>query len=189
MFYTVDLMSERKEDFNVSMAITYEWIDKASDIGKQYKAATMRWVQILYPMPEPGKKLYKSMSMPSSVNGKLLYTIGHMHDGGTNLKLLINNQTVCDSVMYYDVDGKIVKAKQPGAVARRSPQHPHAGENTAFGGAHIASPGACVDYGNIKTSDWLSIEAYYDFDQFKTMTHEGKVERLMGNCRVYIGPD
>jgi hypothetical protein len=186
MFYTVDLMSEAKANFDVSMAITYEWIDKSSDMGKIYKAATMRWVQILYPKPEPGKKVYKSMVMPSGVNGKLLYTIGHMHDGGTNLRLLINDQTVCDSVMYYDIEGKIVKAKQPGAVARRSPQHSH---EPTFGGAHIASPGACVDYGSIKATDKMSIEAYYDFDQFKTMTHEGKEERLMGNCRVYIGPE
>jgi hypothetical protein len=188
MFYTVDLMSERQDDFDVSMAITYEWIDKGSEMGAKYKAASMRWVQILNPMPEPGKTSYQSMSMRSSINGKLLYTIGHMHDGGTNLKLLINGQTACDSVMYYDVNGNIMKAKQPGAVARRSPQHSHEGSAT-FGGAHIASPGACIDYGSIKSSDVLSIEAYYDFDQFKTMTHEGKEERLMGNCRVYIGPD
>jgi hypothetical protein len=189
MYYTVDLMSERTDNFDVSMAITYEWVDKASDMGKKYKAVTMRWVQIRYSLPEPGKKVYKSLPMPSGVNGKLLYTVGHMHDGGTNLKLLINNQTACDSVMYYGIDGNIIKAKQPGEVSRRNPQHSHGVESVKFGGAHIASPGACVDYGSVKASDRLSVEAYYDFDQFKTMTHEGKAERLMGNCRVYIGPD
>ncbi|KAF2665190.1 hypothetical protein BT63DRAFT_464449 [Microthyrium microscopicum] len=189
MFYTVDLMSEAKAPMDVSMAITYEWIPKDSEMGKKYKGATMKWLQIAYPMPEPGKKVYKGMiPMSAGVNGKLLYTIGHMHDGGTNLKLLINGKTACDSVMYYDIDGKIQKAKQTGAVARRSPepQHSHGG---SFGGVHIASPGACTDYGEIKTTDKMDVEAYYDFDQFKTMTHEGKEERLMGNCRVYIGPE
>jgi hypothetical protein len=58
-----------------------------------------------------------------------------------------------------------------------------------FGGEHISNPGACTDFGEIKRGDVLTSEAVYDMGLHKTMTHEGKEERLMGNMRVYMGPE
>jgi hypothetical protein len=187
---TIDIMSERKEPATVSMAITYEYIEKNSEAGKQYKAAMMQWLAINpFAQPVAGKKMYPSMnSWTATVNGKLLYTIGHMHDGGVNLRLLINGKPVCDSAQFYERNGTIVKAINTAPkIGRRSPQAGHSHAAPTFGGEHIASPGACVDYGSIKKGDVLKAESYYDFTQFKTMSHNGKNEALMGNCRVYIG--
>jgi hypothetical protein len=111
-----------------------------------------------------------------------------MHDGGTNLRLVVNGQTACNSIMFYDKAGKISKATGSSTLLKRQDGHSHGAP--AFGGAHIAHPGACTNYANIKKGDTMQIEAYYDFSgEYAAMTHEGKAERLMGNCRVYIGPE
>lgn len=75
-FYTLDVMSEKKEAMNVSMAITYEFIEKSSTQGKLYRAAVMKWLQIGNPMPKPGVSVYKNTASTAPVNGHLLYTIG-----------------------------------------------------------------------------------------------------------------
>jgi hypothetical protein len=75
-FFTLDIMSEKKEAMTVSMSITYEYIEKDSPQGKLYKAAVMRWLQIGNPSPSPGVKVYKNTPSAAPVNGKLLYTIG-----------------------------------------------------------------------------------------------------------------
>jgi hypothetical protein len=43
---SVDIMSEQPKPFNASMSIIYEYIEKNSDMGKQYKDALMRWLTI-----------------------------------------------------------------------------------------------------------------------------------------------
>jgi hypothetical protein len=73
---SVDIMSEKNEQMTVSMSITYEYIEKESEMGQQYKASQMYWSQIGSPAPPPGKMTYKSRSWNSNVNAKLLYTIG-----------------------------------------------------------------------------------------------------------------
>lgn len=78
--YTVDIMSEKKEPMTASMSITYEFVPKNSEMGKQYKAAAMKWIQISgRQQPQPGITTYKNrQSTASTVSGKLLYTIGKL---------------------------------------------------------------------------------------------------------------
>jgi hypothetical protein len=44
--FSVDIMSEQSKPFNASMSIIYEYIDKNSDMGRQYKDMVMRWLTI-----------------------------------------------------------------------------------------------------------------------------------------------
>jgi hypothetical protein len=74
--YSVDIMSEKKEPMTVSMSITYEYVDKNSDMGKVYKPSTMYWNQIGYPLPPATKMTYKSKPWQSNIDAKLLYAIG-----------------------------------------------------------------------------------------------------------------
>jgi hypothetical protein len=73
---SVDVMSEQKEPMTVSMSITYEYIDKDSEMGQLYKGSQMYWSQVGAPSPQPGKTTYKSRAWTSDINGKLLYSIG-----------------------------------------------------------------------------------------------------------------
>lgn len=114
--------------------------------------------------------------------------LGHMHDGGTNLRLVVNNKTACNSIMFYDKAGVISKATAPTTLLKKRQEHSH--DASTFDGVHIAHPGACTNYADIKKGDIMQIEAYYDFSgEYSTMMHDGKAEALMGNCRVYIGPE
>jgi hypothetical protein len=256
---SVDVMSERTEPLTVSMSITYEYIDKNSDMGKLYKASQMHWSQIGHPTPPDGKATFRTQPWVANVNGKLLYAIGtfyqrgnfdpddnlgHMHDGGTHQTLMVNEQLVCNSTMFYglrtgydalesatesstaaaSVSGRtdsavVIEFPKPsisppevsefsnedypfylpllpsswGSVSwlsKRSPQHQEdAHDGGAFGGSHISDPGACTDFAVIKKGDVITSEAHYDLQLHPTMSHDGKPERLMGNMRIYIGPE
>jgi hypothetical protein len=107
-----------------------------------------------------------------------------MHDGGTNMNLYVNGDLVCNSTMFY--------SKSPASEASMGSMTGMDGEShesATFGGDHIANPGACTDFGSIKEGDVLTSEALYDMISHTAMTHEGKAERLMGNMRVYMGPE
>jgi len=190
LFVTMDLMSEAKKPIDLSMSITYEYIEKNSEMGKIYKPATLHWNSIGSPKPPTGKQSYKSAPWRATQNATLLYAIGHMHDGGTHQDLKINGEVVCDSIMFYGRrEGYGVAPSTSKRISGRSaePQHSHEGQS-AFGGAHISDPGACVNFGKIKAGDVMTSEAFYDMTIHPTMTHDGKAERIMGNMRVYMGP-
>ena len=66
-----------------------------------------------------------------------------MHDGGTHMDLKVGNRVVCKSVMHYGVRIGYRKLKKR--------QHGH-----GSGGKHISDPGACTDFGTVRTGDRLT---------------------------------
>src|ERR1700759_1733439 len=107
-----------------------------------------------------------------------------MHDGGTHMNLYINGKVVCNSTMFYN---KGSTSDMSGGNITGIGEHSHGA--TTFGGDHISNPGACTDFGTIKKGDVMTTDAIYDLKEHTIMTHEGKPERLMGNMRVYMGPE
>jgi len=136
---------------------------------------------------------YKFSTLPSTstVTGSLLYAIGHMHDGGTDMRLYVSSKMVCKSVMHYNARPGYGSPTEGGAMAGmagmnhsvKKRQHAHGGAGTM----HISDPGACTDFGTVKAGDRLTAEAWYDAGKFGLMQHNGKAENLMGNMRVYVG--
>jgi hypothetical protein len=184
----IDLMSEEVKPKNLTLEINYENIAMTNSQYKQYKGATMYWLTIGEPAAKQGKYTFNTQSMSVTGAGKLLYAIGHMHDGGDNMSLKVSSSVVCKSVMHYNARAGYT----PGGAAKPMAGHahgrrdggPHAGMD---GMEHISDPGACTDFGSVKMGDRLSAVAYYDAQKHKLMVHNGKMERLMGNMRVYIG--
>ncbi|KAF2673518.1 hypothetical protein BT63DRAFT_451567 [Microthyrium microscopicum] len=95
----IDLMTEDVKPKNLTLEITYEHVPRTTP---GYKAATMYWLTIGEPAAKTGK--YSFSTMPSIVSGagQLLYSIGHMHDGGDNMSLYVGGNLVCKSVMHYN---------------------------------------------------------------------------------------
>jgi hypothetical protein len=183
----IDLMVEGSGSKNLTLEITYETVPKA---GSGYKAATMYWLTIGEPRAKTGKYKFSTMPATAGVTGSLLYAIGHMHDGGTDMRLYVSGKMVCKSVMHYNarVGYNMGGAPKEGGMAgmshgHKKRQHGHGGA----GGFHISDPGACTDFGTVKTGDRLTAEAWYDADKYGLMVHNGKMENLMGNMRVYVG--
>jgi hypothetical protein len=116
-----------------------------------------------------------------------------MHDGGTDIKLWINDKLVCKSMMRYG--GRAGYTANSTAPVTPAPSHGHTRrDDPGHGGSkskslHISDPGLCENFGKVKKGDVMRIEAAYDSDKYPLMTHNGKRENLMGNMRVYIGPD
>ena len=69
-------MSEAKVPMNLSLAILYEYIEKSSPQGKEYKGSYLRWNQIGFPAAKEGVYSFESIPWSSPVKGKLLYAIG-----------------------------------------------------------------------------------------------------------------
>jgi len=202
----IDLMTEETKPKNLTLEIAYETIPAMSPMHRQYKGATMYWLTIGEPYAKSGVYSFNTMPMTSSSAGKLLYAIGHMHDGGDNMTLFVSGKAVCKSIMHYSASSarsapaaKGAKGAKGGAMAgmshgRRSSQHglvrrdggPHGGGMD--GAEHITAPGACTDFGSVRSGDRLTATAYYDAIKHKLMVHNGAKEKLMGNMRVYVGP-
>lgn len=181
--YTVDLASEKDEDTTVYLSITFEHIPKESPQGKLYKGTYMFWNAIGDPTEIPeGRTAYESPPWESTMNGKLLWTSAHLHDGGTNQVLYINDRPVCNSTQFYAQNYNF------GHSMHKENGMQQMGGQELFGGDHIESPGACTDFGDIKMGDVMTTRAYYDTTIHKLMTHKGEKEKVMGNMRVFIGP-
>jgi hypothetical protein len=186
----IDLMTEEVAAKSLTLEITYEWVPKTAP---GYKAAAMYWLTIGEPAAKEGVYSFKTIATASGYNAKLLYAIGHMHDGGTDMRLFVNSKMVCKSVMHYNTRvgyGAGGAAASGGAMAGMSHGHSRRDGHGGHGGGmdHISDPGACTDFGTLAKGDRLTSEAWYDANQHPLMVHNGKKENLMGNMRVYIGP-
>jgi len=179
----IDLMVEDTKAKNLTLEITYDHIATGAATG--YKAATMYWLTIGEPRAKTGQYKFTTMASTSSVTGSLLYSIGHMHDGGTHMSLFVSGKLVCKSVMHYNARAGYLPGGAKAGHKLRKRQHAGHGND---GGMHISDPGACTDFGEVQKGDRLTAEAWYDADKYGLMKNpQGKNENLMGNMRVYIG--
>jgi len=186
----IDLMTEEVAAKSLTMEITYEWVPKTAS---GYKAASMYWLTIGEPAAKSGIYSFKSQSQRVGVTGQLLYAIGHMHDGGSDMRLFVNSKLQCKSIMHYNLRPGYtppaggMAGMSHGGHSRREIEM--AGNVSGGGGTdHISDPGACTNFGTIKSGDTISSEAWYDAIAHPLMEHNGKKENLMGNMRVYVGP-
>jgi hypothetical protein len=174
----IDLMTEDVKPKNLTLEITYEHIPLSSG----YKGANMYWLTIGEPRAKTGQYKFTTLPATSTVTGSLLYAIGHMHDGGTDMRLYVNSKMVCKSVMHYNArEGYLTSGH------KNKRQAGHGGHGGGAGAMHISDPGACTDFGTVNMGDRLTAEAWYDADKYGLMNHNGKNENLMGNMRVYVG--
>ena len=149
----IDLMAETTTPKNLTLEITYETIPKTDS---SYKAATMYWLTIGEPWAKEGNYKFDTI-MPtwSGVTGSLLYSIGHMHDGGTDMKLYVNGKMVCKSVMHYNARaGYSISSKDSSMAGMAGMGHDGHGGS----GLHISEPGACTDFGTVNKGDRLVAE-------------------------------
>jgi hypothetical protein len=112
-------------------------------------------------------------SWTSSINGKLLNTVGHMHDGGLEVQILRNNAAVCSSRASYDAAGYVPseKALKDGAAKM----------------SHISSYSPCISIGELKKGDQLALSASYNFDKYKAgLNKVGQESHVMGVAMLFV---
>jgi hypothetical protein len=190
--FLIEFMSAIKQDVNVSVAITFEYLEKSQPEAEEYRDAYLIWNSVGTPQYQKGAYNRASSAWIVPKSGVLLHGMGHMHDGGTHVDLYINNKLACSSRMYYNA--------RPGYGSTLEPRHGHSSQNknslapsdapshVAFGGKHISDPGHCTSFGRVEKGDRMHVVAYYNTTEYNVMNHEGKVEEQMGILRVFIGP-
>ncbi|KAF2671725.1 hypothetical protein BT63DRAFT_452228 [Microthyrium microscopicum] len=193
--FLLEYMSAVKQDVNVSLAVTYEYIPKSSPEAENYRDSYLMWNSVGTPRYQNGSYAQDNKNLQYTVpeSGVLLQAMGHMHDGGTRVELYINDKLACSSKMFYN--------RRPGYGSLTVPasSHSHATTTLArrddpshhdpFGGKHISDPGQCTSFGRVEKGDKMYAKAYYNTKEYNVMNHGGSVEAQMGIIRVFIGPD
>ncbi|KAF1815794.1 hypothetical protein P152DRAFT_479661 [Eremomyces bilateralis CBS 781.70] len=199
LFIMADLMSMAAEDMQVTLDITYEWVPKTNT---EYKGAKMEWLTVGEPKAREGTYKFDSQKWTAPWSAELLYAIGHMHDGATHSSLFLDNKEICRSIMYYNArdgyggaagegHGHDMEGMDTGAAEhshRRRDRIARADNAKRDGPSHLSDPGVCENFGAVRTGQKLRMEGWYDTAKNPLMGHNGELEDLMANMRVYMGP-
>jgi hypothetical protein len=165
----IDLMTEVATPKSLTLEVTYEIIDKAPGLKAGYKAATMYWLTLgADRAAKDGIYSFSTQVSPVTSNGRLLYSIGHMHDAGTDMQLFVENsmaearktkslidaggiktitaRTNCKSVMFYPNSPEIAGTPMAGMdmKASGSTGHAHGGHSRRDGHGGHGAPGSHI---------------------------------------------
>lgn len=125
-----------------------------------------------------------------------LFKGGHLHDGGINLLIKNNQNTVCDSIATYTKAGEeggglmaAAPGKKSGGGSMTGMSHSRrdGGPHGAVGDGqrHIKQMSTCSMLGPVKKGDVIHIEANYDYSQFPGI----KSTEIMGIAILYSAFD
>jgi hypothetical protein len=176
----IELMNQNMEDKNVYLTITYDVVD-----GHPFKDdLKCVWFDIrqcgsseVNP-PKGQNKFTVDYSWKSTINGQVIGSIGHLHDGGENITLTVDGKNTCNNLARYGT--------KPEYVQKTAMGHHSGGALT-----HISELPAC--YGSqfplkeMKAGQNWTIAANYDFNQNMGMKHEdGDWDSVMGIGIMYV---
>jgi hypothetical protein len=125
------------------------------------------------PMQQSGKWEMKSTSWVPNFNGEIMGAAGHLHDGGTNVQLLVNDKLVCDSKATY--------GGSPEFIGKGMGDH-HGGSSPHISNMSICLAGRGFEgVTEVKKGQKWDLKALYDYSIYPGMSHgEGKQDNVMG---------
>jgi hypothetical protein len=177
----LDLMNENMEDRTVYFTMTYDY---APEHPAGYDDIKVVWLDVQQcgtsEVVSPHKDNIFSISSDwvSDIDGEILGAGGHLHDGGSVLKLKIDGKAVCDSKATYGGTKEYVAPKNDGS---------------AHGGIeHISNMSPCigfVEFNNqpLKSGQKWTLEANYDYNAHRPSMHgNGGFDKLMGIALMYV---
>ncbi|KAF2401892.1 hypothetical protein EJ06DRAFT_366876 [Trichodelitschia bisporula] len=170
----VELMNQSDRNITVFVTQTYETLPTREAEAQGYKPADSIWMDITgcgisETEAREGRYELYSPIWNSTVDGTLIFSTGHLHDGGESTTLYVNRVPVCTNTQLY---------------GRR-----RAYVEKSTGRTHISDTGVCKDFAKIKKGDQLVLGVVYDTNKYpleKSMHGHG-FEPLMGISRIYIG--
>ncbi|KAK3628186.1 hypothetical protein LTR56_018798 [Elasticomyces elasticus] len=112
---------------------------------------------------KPGKQFeYISPVLTASSHWDIAFIGGHLHDGGTHLDVIRNDEIVCTTEALYGTSG--------------------------FATGHIARMQSCLNAGSTLPGDQFYIKAYYDTNAHTPMTtaDNDTLEPVMGIALAYL---
>ena len=118
--------------------------------------------------PPAGKSKFTltGPSWTSTVDGTLLNTVGHMHDGGLEVQITVNGKSVCSSKAEYNTSPDYISDPKSKHISRYTP---------------------CIAIGDIKKGDKLALSAGYDFDTYPPLYDKvGQKSHVMGIAMLFV---
>jgi hypothetical protein len=115
--------------------------------------------------PKDTMKFSLEMSNPwtMATSGQVILTGGHLHDGGVDLQVIRNGETVCDSAAEYGESPGYVDAKM----------------------MHISSMSTCSNLMVEQGDEWW-VRANYDVEKYSLMMEGPTPAPVMGISILYI---
>jgi hypothetical protein len=180
-----ELMNQAMFAQDAVVTITFTYLPSSSSI----KHATPIWLDIGgcgspdLPAVANTTFAYVSPAWESTVEGTVLKAGGHVHDGGTDIVILKNNQTIsgCDLKAQYGQTPGYLDGPDTMSMGGMS-----GGGEMEYMGMHVSSISTC-EGADIKKGDVLTIEALYDTTKYVPMIDtDGTLEDIMGISILYI---
>jgi hypothetical protein len=179
-----ELMNEHSSSRTAVLTITYEYIpSKPSD----FETVTSVWLDIggcrRSDMAVPADKTsfhFCSPAWKSTISGRIICVLGHLHDGGTHLHVRKDDELVCTSLPRYDDEGM-------------DHDHGHGLVRRHGGGmdmSHITEMSMCHNIGRMEEGEEWTVRADYDIDAHQPMLDaSGEPEGVMGIAVMYVVED
>jgi hypothetical protein len=180
-------MNELPTARDVVLTITYEFIPTKPS---HFRTVTPIWLDVTgvcgnsdYSVPANVSSF--SVTAPawtSNITGEVVFTAGHVHDGGTMLSILKRNDSVCDSNATYGASPGYVESMGSGMGTMSS--------KWGMDMVHISNMTECTDIGKIKEGQNWSVKATYDFEAHAPMVDmDGAPSPVMGIALLYVAEE
>jgi len=208
--FIVDLMNQTPEDKTVYMTMTYDYLPTTAGGRRPDGFGNIKavWLDVnqcgTSEMTPPATDIYSlKADWTANFEGDIFGVGGHLHDGGTNMVISVDGNTVCDSVATYSpVNGGSDAGAESGGMAgmggmvrrsiydnlnttiARDPPAPGAVE-------HISAMSGCagpqLPVKTLKMGQKWTIQGNYDYAKHPGMKHaDGKEEAVMAISMMYV---
>jgi hypothetical protein len=171
----VDLMNMNDAPKESYLTIYYDYVEghpkEFDEVKPVWFDAAQCGTSEIYGRKVDSKFDFSSSPWVANFEGEVLGTGGHLHDGGTQVEIIVDKKVICTSVPTYGTDeeamaradiakkGGIAKASVGKVAARQAPksqspappaaaaakQDPPAGGHSHMGGKHIIAMSICAD--------------------------------------------
>ena len=132
---------------------------------------------------------YVSPAWTANVSGKITAMLAHLHDGGVNLDILSNNQTVCNDVASYGQSPGFISPMDMSMGMNMNMTMPPMNDSTTMSDMfHISSISACSGQ-EISTGEQWTIVAHYNTSEYAPMLDtDGGLMPIMGISLFFVAP-
>jgi hypothetical protein len=180
-----ELMNENPQNRSAVLTVDYEFIP-ANPFPPSFQNLTSAWLDVggcrNSDVPVVNNSTFTintptSWTVPNNLfphgSGQTIFTEGHLHDGGTHVEILRNDETICTSSATYGGTSGFVDSDM----------------------AHISSMTSCgvnepsVEDNVVREGEKFDLRAHYDLSSHKGLLEpDGTMAPVMGIAIIYMAP-
>lgn len=189
----VELLNMWETEREALLTIDWEWVPASS--AEEFRRLTPVWLDIdglcflrnsQAPIPRGENEVSLKMepAWKADFAGEVVWTGGHLTDGGDTLDLTRNGVVVCEQkARYGEREGYI---EVDGSYNNGDYGYGHEAEARE----HLSSMTSCASVGRIEVGDEWAVAANYNFSKYVPMREgDGRLAPVMGINLMYVVKD